>query len=320
MPPAQFTYGGINYRFSKYNASGYDNVLVQGQEILVPRSKYFSYQMLAASESGMASASIEAKYRDGSTTSGPLLVPAWWSWPYPAGADLSFGHYLTENTTNFNRSNIFQTVNWLNSSKELVSLSFPNASTGASTGPGGSLVNTRLHIFSLSMLPVPESQSNTPRLEIQYARSTQKWIDGSDKVQIIEALVNNVGSSSITRNNSVRIQVHSPGLETITEGIIKRLGPGDQATVEIGVQNRKGVPISSGPATVIISGHDVASAPYSFNATYGIRPFEANYESIYSHESPNWYNNAKFGIFIHFGVYSVPGWGNSGSKENYAEW
>ena len=62
------------------------------------------------------------------------------------------------------------------------------------------------------------------------------------------------------------------------------------------------------------------SAPYSFNATYGIRPFEANYESIYSHESPNWYNNAKFGIFIHFGVYSVPGWGNSGSKENYAEW
>ncbi|KAJ6078307.1 hypothetical protein N7467_008060 [Penicillium canescens] len=276
--------------------------------------------MLAASETGMASASIEAKYSDGSTTSGPLLVPAWWSWPYPAGADLSFGHYLTENTTNFNRSNIFQTVNWLDSSKELVSLSLPNSSTGASTEPGGASVNTKLHIFALSMLPVPEYQSNTPRLEIQYARSTQKWIDGSDKVQIIEALVNNVGSSSITRNNSVRIQIHSPGLETITEGIIKRLGPGDQATVEIGVQNRKGVPISSGPATVIVSGHDVVSAPYSFNATYGIRPFEANYESIYSHESPNWYNNAKFGIFIHFGVYSVPGWGNSGSKENYAEW
>ncbi|KAJ5311932.1 hypothetical protein N7508_002762 [Penicillium antarcticum] len=91
--------------------------------------------MLAASESGMASASIEAKYSDGSTSSGPLLVPAWWSWPYPAGADLSFGHYLTENTMNFNRSNILQTINWLDSSKELVSLSLPNSSTGVSNEP-----------------------------------------------------------------------------------------------------------------------------------------------------------------------------------------
>ncbi|KAJ5746876.1 uncharacterized protein N7511_008572 [Penicillium nucicola] len=319
MPPDQFTYGGINYRFSKFNASGCDNMLVQGQEIRVPRSKYFSYHMLAASESGMASASIEARYSDGSTTSGPLLVPAWWSWPYPAGADLSFGHYLTENTTNFNRSNIFQTVNWVDSSKEIVSLSLPNSSTGASTEPGGVSVNTNLHIFAISFLAVPESQSNTPRLAVQYARSTQKWVDGSDKVQIIEVLVNNVGSSFITPSNSVRIQVQSPGLDTIMEGTIKRLGPGDQATIEIGVQKKKEVFVSSGPATVIISGHDVVSAPYSFNATYGIRPFEATYESIYSHESPNWYNNAKFGIFIHWGVYSVPGWGNSGSKENYAE-
>jgi alpha-L-fucosidase len=320
MPPAQFTYGGVKYRFSQFHPAGNDNVLVQGQEISVPRSKYFSYQTLAASESGMASASIEARYSDGSTTSGPILVPAWWSWPYPAGADLSFSHYLTENTTNFNRSNIFQTVNWLDSSKELVYLSLPHSSTGASTEPGGASTNTKLHIFALSMLPVPESQPDTPRLEIQYARSTQKWIEGSDKVQIIEVLVNNVGSSFITRNNSVRLQVHSPGLETIAEGNIKRLGPGDQATVEIGVQNRKGVPISTGAATVIVSGHDMVSASYSFNATYGIRPYEATYESIYSHESPNWYNNAKFGIFIHWGAYSVPGWGNSGSKENYAEW
>ncbi|KAJ5311931.1 hypothetical protein N7508_002761 [Penicillium antarcticum] len=163
---------------------------------------------------------------------------------------------------------------------------------------------------------MPESQSDIPRLEIQYARSTQKWIDGSDKIQIIEVFVNNVGSSFITQKDSVRIQVHSPGLKIVTEGIIKRLGPGDQATLE----NKKGGPISRGPATVTISEHKIISAPYSFNSSYGIHPYEANYESIYSHESPNWYNNAKFGIFIHWGAYSVPGWGDSGSKENYAEW
>ena len=32
---------------------------------------------------------------------------------------------------------------------------------------------------------------------------------------------------------------------------------------------------------------------------------------------PQWYDDCKFGIFIHWGVYSVPGWSTKG---NYAEW
>ncbi|KAF8985934.1 glycoside hydrolase family 29 protein [Cyathus striatus] len=35
------------------------------------------------------------------------------------------------------------------------------------------------------------------------------------------------------------------------------------------------------------------------------------------HETPNWWNNAKFGIFIHWGVYSVPAWA---PPNVYAEW
>ena len=321
MPPETFSYGGFNYRFSAYNASGNDNVLVQGQEIEVPRGKYFSYQMLAASESGMASGSVTAKYADGSNTTGPLLVPAWWSWPYPAGGDLVFSSYLTENNTNYNRSNIFQTINWLDSSRELVSLTFPKSSSGSSTSPGGASVNTMLHVFALSMLPVSENSSRSIQLETQYARSTQKWMEGSDKVQIVEVLVNNFGSSFVLRNDSVRVHIESSSLETVTEGTIHRLGPGDQAKVEVGVRNRNGVtPGNIGPATVVVNGQNVASVNYTFQATYGISPYEATYESVYSHESPSWYNNAKYGIFIHWGIYSVPGWGNSGSKENYAEW
>jgi len=321
MPPKTFSYGGFNYRFSAYNASGYDNILVKGQEIRVPRGKYFSYQMLAASESAMASGSVTAKYADGSNTTGPLLVPAWWSWPYPAGGDLVFSSYLTENNTNYNRSNIFQTINWLDSSRELVSLTFPESSSGSSTSPGGASMDTKLHVFALSILPASKHKSHLIQLETQYARSTQKWMEGGDKIQIVEVLVNNVGSSFALRSDSVRVHVESPSLETVTEGIINRLGPGDQAKVEVGVRNRKGVtPGTTGPATVIIKGRNVASANYTFQATYGISPYEATYESIYSHESPSWYNNAKYGIFIHWGIYSVPGWGNSGPKESYAEW
>lgn len=45
--------------------------------------------------------------------------------------------------------------------------------------------------------------------------------------------------------------------------------------------------------------------------------YEANWESIDSRPNPAWFSDAKFGIFIHWGVYSVPAWG---PKERYSEW
>ena len=45
--------------------------------------------------------------------------------------------------------------------------------------------------------------------------------------------------------------------------------------------------------------------------------YEPNWESLDSRPTPQWYKDAKFGIFIHWGLYSVPAWGPKGS---YAEW
>lgn len=36
--------------------------------------------------------------------------------------------------------------------------------------------------------------------------------------------------------------------------------------------------------------------------------YQPTYESISRHPLPAWFDNAKFGIFIHWGLYSVPGW------------
>lgn len=43
----------------------------------------------------------------------------------------------------------------------------------------------------------------------------------------------------------------------------------------------------------------------------------ADWQSLDKRQVPEWYQNAKFGIFIHWGVYSVPGYSPVGS---YAEW
>ena len=36
--------------------------------------------------------------------------------------------------------------------------------------------------------------------------------------------------------------------------------------------------------------------------------FEPTWESVRTHQVPEWYEDAKLGIFLHWGLYSVPGW------------
>lgn len=45
--------------------------------------------------------------------------------------------------------------------------------------------------------------------------------------------------------------------------------------------------------------------------------YQPTWESLDKRPVPTWFTDAKFGIFIHWGVYAVPGWS---SKGQYAEW
>jgi alpha-L-fucosidase len=48
----------------------------------------------------------------------------------------------------------------------------------------------------------------------------------------------------------------------------------------------------------------------------GEGPFRPDWESLQSYKVPEWYRDAKFGIFIHWGVYSVPAFGNEWYPRN----
>lgn len=45
-------------------------------------------------------------------------------------------------------------------------------------------------------------------------------------------------------------------------------------------------------------------------------PYKATWESLSSYEVPIWYRKAKFGIFIHWGIYSVPAFGSEWYSRN----
>ena len=53
------------------------------------------------------------------------------------------------------------------------------------------------------------------------------------------------------------------------------------------------------------------------------KKYESTWDSIEKHELPDWFNDAKLGIFIHWGAYSVPAWApvsdDAVSESGYAE-
>jgi alpha-L-fucosidase len=65
----------------------------------------------------------------------------------------------------------------------------------------------------------------------------------------------------------------------------------------------------------------MAAAPFAMAASAQTR-FQPTWESIDKRPSPQWYTDAKFGIFIHWGVYSVPAFAavNVKGETGYAEW
>jgi alpha-L-fucosidase len=47
--------------------------------------------------------------------------------------------------------------------------------------------------------------------------------------------------------------------------------------------------------------------------------YEPTWRSLREHPTPQWFRDAKFGIYTHWGVYSVPEFGSSGAASN-ATW
>jgi alpha-L-fucosidase len=66
----------------------------------------------------------------------------------------------------------------------------------------------------------------------------------------------------------------------------------------------------------------MAAAPFAMAAAPAQTRYDATWESIDSRPCPQWYTDAKFGVFIHWGVYSVPAFAavNVKGETGYAEW
>jgi len=61
---------------------------------------------------------------------------------------------------------------------------------------------------------------------------------------------------------------------------------------------------------------DIADVKRTIDDVIAAGPFDRTWDSLHAYHVPSWYEDAKFGIFIHWGVYSVPAFGNEWYPRN----
>lgn len=295
------TQTGIKFSFPGYTGPGLaDNLICDGSVLDVPSGSYFSASFLVAAdlESTSVSANVTFTYSDNSTSLFELRSLNFFEFLTINRGEIVFPSRYTDTGVNFNTTHIFERTASIPSGKDLTSITLPTT-TNSTEG--------RLHVFAISLW-------KGSSLEVQSVRPTQKWLESG--AQAVEVTVNNAGTECVAADG-LNVTITGEGIKTVTQGTLKRLCPGDQKTITVGVEGSPNKTISAqvllddgiSPSKVAVDGLD-----------FGLLTWTSDLGVLAKHESPEWFDDAKFGIFIHWGPYSVTGWGNSSPYESYAEW
>lgn len=164
-----------------------------------------------------------------------------------------------------------------------------------------------------------------PDLVITDPVLTSKWFEGSNFVQILEMKISNTNPSNyLTLADTLNVTMTSPGLTLVRSSTLTRLAPGQEVVVQLGVQNAPNTPRGSECSGTVFAAwgqsYGVRNTTQNFSGYCGIPDYDASTSSLGHHWTPDWYNDVKFGIFIHWGLYSVPAYGSVQPNEDYAEW
>ncbi|MFG3023300.1 alpha-L-fucosidase [Streptomyces sp. NPDC048254] len=304
LPAGRIEVDGIPFDFPAATAGAKNNVVARGQRVDLPRGHYLSAVFLTAGSYGNASGRATVHYADGTTTTAGLSGGDW----YAVGGPLTAPYrYQPDGGKDQHSVGIGTSEVWIDPQREAVAVTLP-------VGDPAEAGKSALHVFALSLQPVAQGRA----LALRDARSTGSLLDATG-AQSIEATVVNAGTVAILARDAVSVRVDVPGARTVEPARIRRLDPGEQARVHVGIRSRTGTaPGTERDGTVSVRGHGAQVAAAKRTLTLGTADYQPSETSLAGHQAPYWFNEAKFGIFIHWGVYSVPAWAPVGVQ--YAEW
>ncbi|WP_405698887.1 alpha-L-fucosidase [Streptomyces sp. NBC_01383] len=303
LPAGEREIAGTTFRFPAAGAGAKNNIVALGQRIDLPPGRYLSGLLLTACSYGAASGKATVHYADGTTSAPALAGPDW----YSGSGDLTSAYrYAPDGTKDPHPVSIAVSEIPLDPTRQAVALTLPTTQPAEAD-------KSALHIFALSLQPAAEGRA----LAVRDARSTTSLLEHG--AQSVEATVVNAGTVGILAADGLTLSVDVPGARTVAPARVTRLAPGDQARVRIGIRNRPGTaPGTARDGGVVARGRGQQAATVRRSLTLGVPDYTPTDASLSTHQAPYWFQDAKFGIFIHWGVYSVPAWAPVGTQ--YAEW
>ncbi|KAH7383402.1 glycoside hydrolase superfamily [Cadophora sp. MPI-SDFR-AT-0126] len=165
-----------------------------------------------------------------------------------------------------------------------------------------------------------------PTLAIDYGNFTSKWFEGTPDVQVIELVISNIHATNyLTLADSLVISLTSDHVSLVKADKVYRMAAGESVLVQVGVTNKPGVAQgASGSANLTLTygtkyGPAITTSKV-INGMAGFADYIADSNNLSYHSNPDWFHEIKYGIFIHWGIYSVPAFGNVGWQEDYSEW
>lgn len=267
---------GINYLYPGYRGPSLpDNIICEDQQLPVTTAQYFSASFLVAADVELetVSGNVTFGYSDSTFSSFELRSEPWWAFLTINRGEIVYPYRFTTNGTNYNTSHVFEVTAALETGKSLTSISLPST-TNTTTG--------RLHVFAISLW-------QGSQVSVQSVRPTQQ--SGEDGTQLVEVTLNNAGTSCISGKGAT-VSLSAPNITTIEKAFIKRLCPGDQKRVIVVVDGTY-----HGPVAVKV-GHQHSRQEQLFDVELGLSQYTTDLESLARHESPEWYNNAKYEVHV----------------------
>lgn len=277
---------GIKYDFPSYTGpSNPDNLICENQTITIPSNattgKPFSLNMLVANDlrDAIVSYNLTYIYTDGTTALAELRALSFFNWLTITHGEIISPFTWTPTGKDWNTSQIFEFTGSLDPTKTLAAVQLPMANN---------VTVGRIHVFSMSVWESEAANS----VQIQSVRPTQKWTEGGS--QVVEVTINNIGTECVA-GSGLTVSLQGAGVSTVEQGSLKRLCPGDQKRLDVGVTGDA----NATTVAVTLSGTSINQTTSFADLDFGFENFTTDLTSIGKHESPQWFDDAKFGIMIH---------------------
>ncbi|KAI8342200.1 alpha-L-fucosidase-domain-containing protein [Choanephora cucurbitarum] len=303
LKSSNLTIGNIDFHLSTSKEN--DNVVSQAQIIPLDTLSLGAIYLLSAVNHGPLTSDIIVVYQDGTYSTTTLNLP---DWQVSHSQQIDRLDHLTCSLHHGANAYLFLTPVFVDPTKKVAHIRLPSTSAIGSFGPS-------LHIFGITTIPAKPSG-----LTVVAVKGTQRWKqshDGKRSYQIITVRVHNTSPTWVQDAN-----VHITGafIRTHYFGIIARLAPGHILNIDVAVSTLRK---ERGRQDILVdvidsSDNQIALTTLFKGVEVGLEDYEPTEASLQTHAAPAWYQAAKFGIFIHWGVYSVPSWAPVGA--DYAEW